>query len=243
MPKVKILVVEDEIVIAANICDSLEELGYEAFNPVVNYSQAVKQLEIEAPDIVILDIQLAGSKDGIDLAWHIKENYNIPFIFLTSNSDPSTVERVKKLTPPAYLVKPFVKADLYTSIELALYNHYGSDFARNESESEEIMINDAIFVKHKQSFSKILFKEILFIRSDHVYVELNLTNGQKHLVRNSMNTICEKLSDRFFRVHRQYAINMTHLQRIEKLHVYISNIEIPIGKNYRELLLKRIRLE
>lgn len=243
MPKVKILVVEDEIVIAANICDSLEELGYEAFAPAINYSQAVKQLETETPDIVILDIQLAGSKDGIDLAWHIKENYDIPFIFLTSNSDPATVERVKKLTPPAYLVKPFVKADLYTSIELALYNHYGSNYTKKETEQDEIMIADGIFIKQKQSFSKILFEDILYLRAEHVYVELNMVKGKKHLVRNSMNAICENLSDRFFRVHRQYAINMKYLQRIDKLHVYVADTEIPIGRNYRDLLLTKIRVE
>lgn len=120
MGKVKIQVVEDEIVIADNICTILEKLGYDVLEPVINYSEAITQLEEERPDLCLLDIQLAGNKDGIDLAWKIKEDFNIPFIFLTSNADPRTVGRAKELAPPAYLVKPFNKDDLYTSIEIVL---------------------------------------------------------------------------------------------------------------------------
>ncbi|MGB0430024.1 MAG: response regulator, partial [Bacteroidia bacterium] len=154
MAKVKILVVEDEIVIADNICDSLDELGYEVCEPAINYTEAVELLEAEKPDIAILDIQLAGSKDGIDLAWKIKEDYDIPFIFLTSNADPRTVDRAKKLTPPAYLIKPFVKDDLYTSIELALYNHYGNSFSKNEEEEPQVIsTNDVLPSNFNSSYN------------------------------------------------------------------------------------------
>lgn len=96
MDKVKILVVEDEIIIADDICDILSELGYDTLEPVINYSEAIEAIEKYKPDLAILDIQLAGSKDGIDLAWKIKEDYQLPYIFLTSHADPATVERAKK---------------------------------------------------------------------------------------------------------------------------------------------------
>lgn len=243
MSKVKILVVEDEIVIADNICDSLDELGYEVFEPAINYTEAVELLKTERPDIAMLDIQLAGSKDGIDLAWHIKENYNIPFIFLTSNADPRTVERAKKLTPPAYLIKPFVKDDLYTSIELALYNHYGDSFSRQDAEEPQVIIKDAIFVKSKNLFQKVRFSEIMFIKSEHVYVELFTENGKSYLIRNSMNAFCEKLPKDFFRVHRSYAINMQHLDAINTSYIVVGGGEVPIGKTYREELMKMVRIE
>ena len=241
--KVKILIVEDEIVIADNICDVLEDLGYEALEPAINYTEAVQTLEDEQPDIAMLDIQLAGAKDGIDLAWYIKENYDIPFIFLTSNADPRTIERAKKLTPPAYLVKPFNKDDLYTSIELALYNHYGNSLSERHDEAPQIIINDAIFVKSKNLFQKVKFDDILYIKADHVYVELNTADGNKHLIRNSMNAFCEKLPKRFFRAHRSYAINMNHLEAIHTAFILVGKDEIPIGKNYRDELMKRVRIE
>lgn len=122
MSKVKILVVEDEIIIADNICDTLTDLGYETLEPAINFTEAVELIESESPDIAILDIQLSGQKTGIDLARKINEDYNFPFIFLTSNSDTVTLNEAKKLMPPAFLVKPFSKEELYTSIEIALYN-------------------------------------------------------------------------------------------------------------------------
>lgn len=243
MSKVKILVVEDEIVIADNICDILDELGYEVFEPAINYTEALELLETEQPDLAMLDIQLAGAKDGIDLAWKIKEDHDIPFIFLTSNADPRTIERAKKLTPPAYLVKPFVKDDLYTAIELALYNHYGESKSQENQESPEIVIKDALFVKQKNLFQKVKFDDILFIKAEHVYVELNLANNKKHLIRNTMNAFCEKMPKDFFRVHRSYAVNMQHLEAINTSYIVVGNEEIPIGKNYRDELMKRVRIE
>ena len=122
MNKVKVGVVEDELIIAYNIIDALEELGYSSVGPVTNFTEGIELIKNEQPDILLLDIILSGNKDGIDLAWHIKENYNIPFIFLTSHADKSTVDRAKLVDPPAYLVKPFNKDELYSAIEIALFN-------------------------------------------------------------------------------------------------------------------------
>lgn len=76
----------------------------------------------QKPDILLLDIQLSGNKDGIDVAEKVNKDFNIPFIFLTANSDVATVERAKNVSPHAYLVKPFRKNELFTSIELCLHN-------------------------------------------------------------------------------------------------------------------------
>lgn len=84
---------EDEVVIADNICMILEDLGYELLEPAINYDEALETIQNNQPDIAILDIQLGGRKDGINLAWKIKEDYDLPFIFLTSNSDTATLER------------------------------------------------------------------------------------------------------------------------------------------------------
>lgn len=244
MSKVKILVVEDEIVIADNICDTLEELGYEVLEPAINYTEAVEILQEEQPDLAMLDIQLAGSKDGIDLAWKIKEDFDIPFIFLTSNADPRTVDRTKKLNPPAFLVKPFNGDDLYTSIELALYNHYGEQRPpEDEKDMAQVIIKDALFVKTKNLFQKVRFEDILFIKAEHVYIELNVQNNKKYLIRNSMNAFCERMPEDFFRVHRSYAINMQHLDAINSSYVIVGDEQIPIGKNYREELISKVRIE
>jgi len=244
MGKVKILVVEDEIVIADNICVILEKLGYEVLEPVINYSEAIEQLESEKPDLALLDIQLAGSKDGIDLAWKIKEDYDIPFIFLTSNADPRTVSRAKQLSPPAYLVKPFNRDDLYASIELALHNYSSkSPSAQSLEEAGNLIIRDSFFIKDKHLYHKVKFSDILYMKSEHVYVELYTQSGKKHLIRTTMNDFVGSLPGNFYRTHRSYTVNLSYLDTINSRYVIIHQEEIPIGKNYREDLMRRIRIQ
>ena len=239
MSKVKILVVEDEIIIADNICDTLTDLGYETLEPAINFTEAVELIESESPDIAILDIQLSGQKTGIDLARKINEDYNFPFIFLTSNSDTVTLNEAKKVMPPAFLVKPFSKEELYTSIEIALYN-----FSNKEGEVNEanLIIKDAFFIKEKGLFIKINFQDILYLKAAHVYVEIVLKDKTVHVVRGSLNDIITRLNSKFIRVHRGYIINSYYLQQINHVYLKVNEDNIPIGKTYREKLLKRINL-
>lgn len=239
MSKVKVLVVEDEIIIADNICDTLNDLGYQALEPVINYTEAIETIKTKSPDIAILDIQLSGSKSGIDLAKTIKETYDFPFIFLTSNADATTLNDAKKVMPPAYLVKPFSKEELYTSIEIALYNYSNKT---GSAPDEGLIIKDALFIKDKGAFIKLFFEDILFLRSAHVYVEIILTNGTIHVVRTSLNDILNKLNNTFVRVHRGYIINTNYLLQINHNSIKLKDQDIPIGKKFKEDLLTKLNL-
>jgi len=249
MEKVKILVVEDEVIIADNICSTLKELDYKPLRPVVSYSRAIQMLEKELPDLVILDIQLAGRRDGIDLAWKIKDDYDIPFIFLTSNADPSTVERAKKVSPPAYLVKPFNKEELFTAIEIALYNYSSNKIGSVDNSVDQvednngILIKDAIFVKHKQSFQKIYFSDILFIKSEHVYVNIFTKDQKSYLVRSTMTAFKQRLPDYFFQIQRSYTVNVNAIDNIGLVYVKIGSHELPFGQGYRTQLLEKVNIE
>jgi len=239
MKKVKILVVEDEIIIADNLCDTLEELGYEIIEPALNYTEALIQIKNEQPDIAILDIELGGSKTGIDLAQKIKDEYDFPFIFLTSNSDPITLNKAKKVMPPAYLVKPFTKEELYTSIEVALYN-----FSKKNDEitDSNFVLKDALFIKDQGVFKKILFKDILYLKSSHVYTDIVLLNEQTHVARVSLNSIINNLNSKFIRVHRSYIVNTEYLSQVNKTSIKLNNELIPIGTKFKDELLKNLNL-
>ena len=233
MGKIKILVVEDEIIIADNICKTLESLNYKVFEPVINFSEAVASIENHKPDICILDIQLSGKKTGIDLAKKINAEYKFPIIFLTANADSETLNKAKEVSPNAYLVKPFSKNELYTSIELAI-----SNYAKKALKFDQ----KAVFVKEKRGFSKIKFEDILFIKSDHVYVEIILTNHKKIISRISLNEISEKLNASFQRIHRGYIINLNYLEKVNQDAVFVADFDIPIGKKYREDLMQKMNL-
>lgn len=239
MNKVKILVVEDEIIIADHICDSLEELGYEPLEPAISYTEAIETIDAEKPDIAILDVQLAGKKTGIDLAKAIKERYDFPFIFLTSNADTATVNLAKEVMPSAYLIKPFTKDDLFSSIEIALHN-----FSKKIGElaDSNLVFKDSLFIKDKGFYNKLLFEDILYIESSHVYVEIFLKNQQKLLVRTSLSEILSNLNPNFIRVHRGYIVNITHLNQINSSVLVIGEKTIPIGKKYKDEVLKVINL-
>lgn len=239
MDQIKILVVEDEILIADSICDTLTSLGYSTLEPAINYTEAILSLEEELPHIAILDINLSGVKSGIDLAKVLNEKYQIPFIFLTSNADVETVDLAKKVKPQSYLVKPFTKQELYSAVEIALTNHY--DKLSSISNKEDFN-RSTLFVKENGMFVKIKFEDILYIQSDHVYVDIILSNNKKHVIRTSLNDILLKLSEDFIRIHRGYIINYNHLDQIQKNKLIIRDFELPIGKKYKEEILQKINL-
>ena len=245
MKKVVVGVVEDEIIIADGIIDSLQSLGYDTVGPAMNYSEGIAMLDNDKPDILLLDIILSGRKDGIDLAWKIKEEYNMPFVFLTAHADKATVERAKQVDPPAYLVKPFNSDELYSAIEIALFNYSGSVRSEEKMDKPETranyLLDNSLFIKVDSSFQKIEFSEILYLQNDHVYINV-VTKEKTYLVRSNMAEYLSKFPANFFRVHRSYAINTDHLDSISNTFVMIGNQEIPISSNYKQELMAKIKV-
>ncbi|MEM9361430.1 MAG: response regulator transcription factor [Bacteroidota bacterium] len=118
----RVLIVEDERLISKDLQDCLSELGYGHSEIVDSYESAIVNLEQKPPDIVLLDISLRGEKSGIDIANYLIQTDTIPFIYITSHSDKKTLQEAKSTRPSGYLVKPFRKEDIFTSMEIALGN-------------------------------------------------------------------------------------------------------------------------
>jgi two-component system, LytTR family, response regulator len=187
---------------------------------------------------LLIDIHLSGKKDGIDIAGTLKKDYDYPYIFLTSNTDKKTVERAKDVVPGAYLVKPFSKEELYTSIEIALSN-FGSVSIKNNNK-EIATLKQALFIKQKHLFIKVKFDDIIFIKSDHVYIEVISTDNHKYIVRGSFSDYKQKLDDNFIRVHHGYIVNLLHVVAIDQDYVKVEKHMIPIGKNYKDDFLRKM---
>ncbi len=122
MNDINILIVEDEPIIAEDIATTLRNADYEVGNIAYSKEDVLEELTKSKTDLILLDINLDGEQEGIDIAKIIKEKYNIPFIFLTSYSDRATVDLAKATEPCGYIVKPFSEASLFTTIEIALVN-------------------------------------------------------------------------------------------------------------------------
>jgi len=244
---IRILIVEDNVIIADDMQSMLEEIGYEIVDNVIVYEQAVEVLKTKEVDLVLIDIILASDKTGIDLGKHIRDKYNIPFIFVTSNSDRATVENAKMVKPNGYLVKPFEQQDLYTSIEIALssfnYNEKSEGKKSNDFEEGEdthmsnTVLKDSIFVKKQHLYYRIQFADIQYIKADNVYLEVH-TVDKKFLVRSPLKDYLGKLpQNKFYRAHKSYIVNVDHINAINSKDIMINNKLIPISKDFKEFII------
>lgn len=237
-------IVEDELVIARTILSTLDELGYSHCGPAINYSEAMEMLEHNKPDLLLLDIQLSGKKDGIDVAEKINELYPSPFIFLTANSDAETIDRAKKVKPHAYIVKPFTKEELFAAIEIAFSNFSGNRKDAKPEQANLYHTKDFMFVKDGYVFRKIFFNELLYLESDANYVALHLKSQKKVMIRSTLNDFIEELDPKkFIRIHRSYSVNISLVDDIFPTEVSVEGIKIPIGKSYREDLFKALGIK
>ena len=123
MAKAKILVVEDESIVAKDIEKRLKSLGYAVPAVVSSGEEAIKKTAQTHPDLVLMDIKIKGDVDGVEAATQIRARFNIPVVYLTAYSDEKTLERAKITEPLGYILKPFEERELYTAIEIALYRH------------------------------------------------------------------------------------------------------------------------
>lgn len=241
MAELKIGIVEDELVIARTIVGTLEELGYAHCGPAISYTEAFEMLDTDKPDLILLDIQLAGRKDGFDVAERLNETYKVPFIFLTANSDFETIDRAKKVKPHAYIVKPFTKEELYAAIEIAFHNFTATHSGAKAERAASPNLKNFIFVKDGYVFRKIFFDELFYLESEANYVLLHLSSQKKVMVRSTINDFMEQLEPgRFVRIHRRFAVNTHFIEDIFPNELSANGEKLPIGKSYREELLRAL---
>lgn len=240
---IRILIVEDELIIAEDIRTKLISLGYNVTGIAMTADEAERLLESDRPDLVMLDILIKGERDGIDLARLIRENYKIPFIFLTSHADRSTVERARSVLPDGYLLKPFTDKDLFAAIEVAIFRK--SDEA--EKKYEELpgkILQDCIFIKKDYFLIKVKFDDLLWMRSEGNYLELCCTGDKKHLIRSPLKDFLNKLpAESFLQVHKSYAVNIKHIDAIEYTTISVENHSIPVGRKFIDAIRQALDID
>jgi CRP-like cAMP-binding protein/AmiR/NasT family two-component response regulator len=172
--KKKILVVEDDLLIGADLSNTLTSLGYTVVGPIVSGEAVLKDIDLTCPDFILMDINLSGELDGIQTVQKLQERVDIPVVFLSALSDESTLQRAKLVKPYGYLIKPFDKAELAITIELTLQrfeaeNIDGQDLNSLSSDFE----NDALIssVEGSSLTDEVIQKLPLFEGLDKKHLE------------------------------------------------------------------------
>ena len=242
---VKILVVEDEMLIAAKISMQLTNMGYEVTGILPSGEEAVLNVKENVVDLVLLDINLKGNIDGIETSKQIQQFSGIPIIYLTANGDEATFNRAKITRPAGFISKPFRQLDLQRAIELAIcrmaQNENIQETFEGNNEVQHFILSDRIFVRYKEKMIKIMVSDILYIEADRNYSRI-FTCNKEYLLSVTLKTIQEKLSENIFiRVHRSYMININQVEEVADSYVIIANKPIPMSAGLKEQLLKRIQ--
>ncbi|UXX80230.1 response regulator [Reichenbachiella carrageenanivorans] len=222
MSKPSVLVVEDEPLIADDIASILEKNGYDVVDIVDEVVDAFASIKKYNPDIALLDINIEGDEDGIDLA----ERLNVPFVFLTSYYDQNTLDRAKKTNPSGYIVKPFNEKDLIANVEIAL--------SRTRKNKAKVDSPEKLFLRNGQEIVSVMSSDIVYVEAFDNYANV-FTATEKFIISHTLKSIEEKLLPfGFIRVHRSYLINFAHVDSLSEGYVFLKGHKVQIGKSYRK---------
>lgn len=240
---VKILVVEDEMIIGAKVSMYLTELGYEVAGIFPSAEETLHYLRAYEADIALVDVQLKGSMDGIELAHILQKEYGLMVLFLTANFDDATFERAKEAKPYAFLSKPLNRVDLRRALDLTVshFNEENKLEKKPSQEQQEEVLKDRIFVHHGDKKVKILFDEILYIQAERNYCRI-VTATKDYLLSMPMKSLEEELPGKQFqRIHRSNIVNLNHVEEINDHSVIIGSIRLPMSKSYQQSFMQKIK--
>lgn len=238
---ISILIVEDDMVIAANISLQLTKLGYAVTGIESRGEDAIHHAKENLPDIILMDINLKGKLDGIETAKSIQKFSDIPLIYLTGNSDEVSFQKAKETHPFAFISKPFNKLNLERTVALVV-EKITEETNRQKMEIAIVAaMIDRIFIRSQKKLIKVMLDEILYIEAERNYCHI-ITADQNFTVTIPLNAFFEKMvSKDFLRVHRSYVVNIKKLDAVADAHLEINKITIPISKMYKEDLINSIR--
>ena len=249
--KIRILIVEDEIMIAEDIAMRLEDMGYEVAEKIDNVDEAVEWLEQNKVDILLVDISLQGDKTGIDLADIINLRFHLPFVFLTSLASHVTVEKARQVNPAAYLLKPFNDRQVKVAVDMALHNFYGEGKHKKPEPNAEpeplpqnilLRMPECLFLKKHTSYQKVNFSDILYLEAESNYTLIH-TKEETFTYSLVLKSFEEKLPlDFFLRVHRSFIINISNVTGIDGNTLLFGVKSVPVARSVRDNLFNKLNI-
>jgi DNA-binding LytR/AlgR family response regulator len=246
MNKINLLIIEDTPSESDALVKVLEANNYNVVAVATNHKDALTLFCNNNIDIVIVDIFLNGSPDGIAFAETINvlPNASKPLVFLTSSTDIHIFERAKLTKPFSYLMKPFNELEILFALELAIEKFYGQKDVFLSDEENTVISEEFLFIKKGKSLKKVHVGDIIYIEVEEKYCNI-VTEKEKFLILISLTKILELLNENLFsRTHRNYIVNIqkiTEIIPIDNLIVLIGGHKVTLSEKYKDIL-KKVRI-
>mgnify|MGYP000742727305 CR=1 FL=1 len=239
MRELRILLLEDNQLIGRDVKKILEFVGYKVSGPFDKGEKALEEMRKEQFDLAVLDIELQGQLSGIDVGKHIRDNYNIPIIFITGLLQDGFRQKAMEMGAHSFINKPFNERNLVNAIDMA-FNASTSDTPSGPDMNDSNKANDHVFVKVNKRFIRVAIDQIDFLEASGHYMVMYLGEEQissgigfsEFLSKNVLNSIV--------RVHRSYAVNINRVTDFDDTHIYFSQKMVPISESYKKAFRKRI---
>lgn len=226
MEKIKIVIVDDEILIAEDLKDMLNSFGIRKIEMAHDKQTALILISEYKPDVVLLDIRMEKELDGLEIGEYINTHFKLPFIYITAHSDVEMIKLIVKTKPAGYITKPFKKSDLFANINLAI---------------ESINKNNVLTIKDGYNTIIVDISEILYIETEGNYINI-FTESKKIVSRQSLDSLLLELDQELFiKTHRSYVVNIKKVTKYSGKELYINNILLPISKTNTEMVEERLK--
>lgn len=213
MPKLKVIIIEDEFFAASDLSAIIKELGYWVSGMYDSGEEFLKATQWDF-DVAVVDIFLSEKISGLDLAAKMNERQK-PFIFLTANDDARTLKQAARLAPKAYITKPFKPNDVAAALEI---------IAHQQPELLEVRTGGGIATLNPN--------DIYLIKSDGAYIEI-FTENSTIVQRKLLKDILAELPDSFVRVHRSFLVNANFVEQRNATSIIVKGHEVPVSRSYK----------
>ena len=238
---IQVLVVEDDMIVGAHISMVLAEAGYGVLGLIPTGEAALEQIRVLPPDLVLMDVQLKGKLDGVDTAAQIYEQFQVPVIFLTANADPVTFARAKATFPYAFINKPFRPGALLRAVELVVQRIQETSESTPKPADQLTPMSDHVFVRDKDRMVKVKLEDILYVEAERNYCRIH-TLSRQYVLSTPMKTLEAHLgTEAFVRSHRSFVVNVTAIESYDEFYLYLGDQPIPLGKSFKEEVMRRLR--
>lgn len=214
--RMRVLIAEDESVVALNLKRAISREGFDVANIIKTIDSLNSEIALKSFDVALLDIKMGDRDIGIEMA-EILNHYKIPFVFISSYSDKTTLQKAVRKRPYAYIVKPYHENEIYEVLESL----------------NTLLGKNKITLKEGRSIHRISISDIVYMSSENVYVKVELMD-RTIMIRSKLNDLEKKLPQtRFCRTHQSYMVNLDYFQEMNESEIILKNgAKIPVSRKY-----------